>query len=100
MTVFEGGWIASGAIGDDRLPVVDWPSGLSLSRVEGPGEVQTPLTGRAARSLAIGDNVFLRHAKAGEVLEHFSALAAVTGSGGAANVAWWNTYRGEGWRFW
>ena len=95
VTVFEGGWIASGALGPDRLPVVDWPAGLSLSPTEGYGEVQTPLTGKAAAGLSLGDKVFFRHAKAGEVLEHFPAVAAVEDS----TLSWWNTYRGEGWRF-
>ncbi|MDO9494676.1 MAG: amino acid deaminase/aldolase, partial [Nocardioides sp.] len=38
--------------------------------LEGAGEVQTPLTGHPAGLLAIGDLVWFRHAKAGELFEH------------------------------
>ena len=95
-TVFQGGWIASGPAGADRLPVVDWPEGLTYSATEGPGEVQTPLHGRQADLLKLGDLVFFRPAKAGEPLEHFLSVTAV--ADGAA-VGEWETYRGMGWRF-
>lgn len=95
-TVFQGGWIASGPAGADRLPVVDWPEGLTYSSTEGPGEVQTPLHGRQADLLKLGDLVFFRPAKAGEPLEHFLSVTAV--ADGEA-VGEWETYRGMGWRF-
>ena len=38
---------------------------------EGAGEVQTPLLGAAADALRVGDRVYLRHAKAGELCERF-----------------------------
>ena len=45
--------------------------------MEGAGEVQTPVHGRAAASLSVGDNVYLRHAKAGELCERFETLHLV-----------------------
>jgi len=59
----------------------------------GAGEVQTPLLGRAADGLRIGDRVWLRHAKAGELCERFGELYLIDGDAIAATVP---TYRGEG----
>jgi D-serine deaminase-like pyridoxal phosphate-dependent protein len=92
-TVLGGGWIASGRPGRDRLPVPVWPRGLSLVPTEGAGEVQTPLAGPGAARLRVGDRVWFRHAKAGELCEHVDALHLVDDSGLAGTVA---TYRGEG----
>lgn len=91
-TVLGGGWIASGAAGKDRLPVPVWPRGLSLVPAEGAGEVQTPLTGDAAARLEIGDRVWFRHTKAGELCEHVDELALVD-NGSVAEI--FPTYRGE-----
>jgi D-serine deaminase-like pyridoxal phosphate-dependent protein len=91
VTVASGGWIASGAPGRSRMPVPVTP-GLRLLRTEGAGEVQTPLRGPGARSLRVGDRVWFRHAKAGELCEHVDTLLVV--DGGAARPA--PTYRGEG----
>jgi len=90
-TCHGGGYIASGAPGDDRLPGPWLPDGLHLTAGEAAGEVQTPLRGDVA--LDIGDPVFLRHAKAGELCEHFKALLLVSGNEIQDTVA---TYRGEG----
>lgn len=92
VTVLGGGWIASGPPGVDRQPVIAWPQGLGYVSAEGAGEVQTPLRGPAARDLAIGDRVWFRHAKAGELSEHTDAFQVVDG---AQVVAAWPTYRGE-----
>ena len=92
-TALGGGYPASGAAGRDRLPSPYLPAALRLTSTEGAGEVQTPLTGRAARSLRVGDRVFLRHAKAGELCERFPALHVVAGG---ALVDELPTYRGEG----
>lgn len=70
VTVHGGGLIASGPTGPDRAPVPWAPPGLSLTGMEGAGEVQTPLTGAPAASLRIGDLVWFRHAKSGELFEH------------------------------
>jgi D-serine deaminase-like pyridoxal phosphate-dependent protein len=93
VTVLGGGWVASGPSGRDRLPVPWLPSGLRLDGLEGAGEVQTPLRGSAADTLAVGDRVWFRHAKAGELCEHVNALHVVDGDALAGSV---ETYRGEG----
>ncbi len=92
-TMLGGGWIASGPPGTDRQPVIADPPGLEYVDVEGAGEVQTPLRGRAARRLRIGDQIWLRHAKAGEPAEHLEEFHCVTGDR-VTSVA--PTYRGEG----
>jgi D-serine deaminase-like pyridoxal phosphate-dependent protein len=91
-TVLGGGWVASGAPAADRLPVPTYPLGLSLTRLEGAGEAQTPLAGRGARELEVGDRVWFRHAKAGELCERVEELHLVQGDRVVATVA---TYRGE-----
>ncbi len=92
-TALGGGYPASGAAGRDRLPSPYLPAGLRLTSTEGAGEVQTPLTGRAARGLRVGDRVFLRHAKAGELCERFPSLHVVAGGELVDELP---TYRGEG----
>jgi len=93
VTLLGGGYHASGAAGKDRLPEPWLPRGLSLDPLEGAGEVQTPVSGGAARNLGIGDNVYLRHAKAGELCERFDSLHLVSGGAIVDEVP---TYRGEG----
>jgi D-serine deaminase-like pyridoxal phosphate-dependent protein len=92
-TVLGGGYPASGPAGRDRLPRPAFPPGLRLDPLEGAGEVQTPLLGRRARSLRVGDRVWMRHAKAGELCERFEVLHLVQGDQRVATVP---TYRGEG----
>lgn len=92
-TLLGGGWIASGPPGPDRLPRVVWPQGLTMLARETAGEVQTPLQGPAARDLAIGDRVWLRHTKAGELSEHLDAFALVENGTVVGSLP---TYRGEG----
>ena len=96
VTVGGGGWIASGPAGPDRLPVPTYPTGLRLLGAEGAGEVQTPLRGEAADGLALGDRVWFRHAKAGELAERVAAFHLVAGGEVEAVVP---TYRGEGMTF-
>ncbi|MFE4966036.1 amino acid deaminase/aldolase [Streptomyces sp. NPDC056660] len=96
VTVLGGGYPASGAAGPDRLPVPYLPQGLSYDPQEGPGEVQTPLLGSPADDLLIGDKVWFRHAKAGELCERFAELQLVEGDRVTAVVP---TYRGEGHTF-
>lgn len=93
-TVNSGGWIASGPPAADRVPVPVHPAGLSYSATEGAGEVQTPLHGPAASSLGVGDLVWFRHAKAGEMTEHVDDIIAVNPDGSHEH---WDTYRGQGW---
>ena len=96
VTVMGGGYVASGAPGRDRLPKPFLPRGLSYDREEGAGEVQTPLLGAAASSLRVGDRVYMRHAKAGELCERFNSLYLISGERIVDEVP---TYRGEGWAF-
>jgi D-serine deaminase-like pyridoxal phosphate-dependent protein len=91
-TALGGGYVASGAAGPDKLPLPHLPAGLKLDPQEGAGEVQTPLLGAAADQLSVGDVVFLRHAKAGELCERFEELHLVRGDRVVDVVP---TYRGE-----
>ncbi len=92
-TALGGGYLASGSADAARLPSPWLPAGLELDAEEGAGEVQTPLSGPPARDLQIGDRVFMRHAKAGELCERFDALHLVEGDEIVDVVP---TYRGEG----
>jgi D-serine deaminase-like pyridoxal phosphate-dependent protein len=92
-TALGGGYLASGSGDPARLPTPWLPEGLRLDPEEGAGEVQTPLLGQTAGQLSIGDRVYLRHAKAGELCERFDALHLVEG-GEIVDVV--PTYRGEG----
>jgi len=96
VTLLGGGYVASGPAGRDRLPEPYLPAGLTLDPLEGAGEVQTPVRGDAARRLRLGDNVYLRHAKAGELCERFESLHLISGGEIADEVP---TYRGEGHAF-
>lgn len=78
-TVHGGGLVASGATGADRSPIPWAPPGLHLTGLEGAGEVQTPLTGHPAALLDIGDLVWFRHAKSGELFEHVRDVHLVRG---------------------
>jgi D-serine deaminase-like pyridoxal phosphate-dependent protein len=93
VTVLGGGYPASGAAGADRSPVPYLPEGLRYDPQEGAGEVQTPLLGSAADDLLIGDRVWFRHAKAGELCERFAELQLIEGDRIVETVP---TYRGEG----
>jgi D-serine deaminase-like pyridoxal phosphate-dependent protein len=92
-TLLGGGWIASGPPTGDRMPQLAWPTGLTMVPREMAGEVQTPLRGAAAASLRVGDRVWLRHTKAGELSEHLDAFAIVDNGSIVETVP---TYRGEG----
>ncbi len=92
-TILGGGWVASGPPGLDKLPSVVHPRSLKYVGLEGAGEVQTPLRGRAAERLRVGDTVWVRHAKAGEVAEHVDTYAVVSEDSVVDIVP---TYRGSG----
>jgi D-serine deaminase-like pyridoxal phosphate-dependent protein len=92
-TTLGGGYLASGVGARDRMPVPYLPVGLRLDPREGAGEVQTPLRGSAADGLKLGDRVYCRHVKAGELCERFPRLFLVTGTTIRDEVP---TYRGEG----
>jgi D-serine deaminase-like pyridoxal phosphate-dependent protein len=91
-TLFSGGYIASGTGTKDRLPRPFLPSGLSLTGTEGAGEVQTPVRGAAADRLKVGDRVWMRHAKAGELAERVTEYHLVDSADSLTTVP---TYRGE-----
>jgi D-serine deaminase-like pyridoxal phosphate-dependent protein len=95
VTAFGGGYVASGEPGWSRVPS-PVRRGLSLVRTEAAGEVQTPLRGAAADRVRIGDRVWLRGAKAGELLERFDAVHLVRGNELVETVP---SYRGEGRNF-
>jgi D-serine deaminase-like pyridoxal phosphate-dependent protein len=92
-TALGGGYLASGAGDRSRLPTPYLPPGLRFDPMEGAGEVQTPLLGAAARSLRIGDRVYFRHTKAGELCERFASLYLVSGQEIVDELP---TYRGDG----
>lgn len=96
VTVAGGGFIASGPVGGDRLPVPWAPPGLHLTGLEGAGEAQTPLTGHPAATLRIGDLVWFRHAKSGELFEHTTTVHLLRGSAIVESVP---SYRGAGHSF-
>jgi D-serine deaminase-like pyridoxal phosphate-dependent protein len=89
-TVLGGGYLASGPADNLRLPTPYLPPGLKLDKNEGAGEVQTPLLGA---DLRVGDRVYFRHAKAGELCERFNTLLLVEGDRVVDEIP---TYRGEG----
>lgn len=95
VTAYSGGYVASGEPGWTRVPS---PVGraLSLIRSEAAGEVQTPLRGRAADGLSLGDRVWMRGAKAGELLERFDHVHLVQQGRLVETVP---SYRGEGQNF-
>jgi D-serine deaminase-like pyridoxal phosphate-dependent protein len=93
VTALGGGYLASGSGDRARLPRPVLPAGLRLDGREGAGEVQTPLLGAAADRLRVGDRVWLRHAKAGELCERFDALHLIEGDRVVETAP---TYRGEG----
>jgi D-serine deaminase-like pyridoxal phosphate-dependent protein len=92
-TILGGGWVASGPPAVDRLPQIVWPVGLELVPREMAGEVQSPVRGGAAGTLRVGDVVWLRHTKSGELSEHLNEFHLVDGG---AVVGTLPTYRGEG----
>lgn len=96
VTVLGGGYVASGIADQSRLPTPWFPRNLQLDSLEGAGEVQTPLTGPGATSLRIGDLVWFRHAKAGELAERFAELLLVADGELTERVP---TYRGQGMTF-
>lgn len=92
-TVLGGGWIASGPPVASRQPLPVWPAGLTTLPREGAGEVQTPLQGGAARALKVGDRVWFRHSKSGELAERVDRYHLVDGDRSVGEAP---TYRGEG----
>ncbi len=92
-TCLGGGYIASGAAGPEKLPAPYLPEGATLLPLEGAGEVQTPIRYTGPQALNLGDPIFFRHSKAGELCEHFQTLALLRDGRIVERVT---TYRGDG----
>jgi D-serine deaminase-like pyridoxal phosphate-dependent protein len=92
-TCLGGGFIASGEPGWDKVPRPYLPAGLKLVSTEGCGEVQTPLLVPESQSLEPGAPVLFRHAKAGELAEHFDEYLLVSDGEIVGRAP---TYRGLG----
>lgn len=95
-TCAGGGYIASGAAGKTKLPQPYLPRDAKLTAREAAGEVQTPVFYAGGEHLSLGDPIFMRHAKAGELCEHFSHLLLIANGKIVDTVP---TYRGEGCKF-
>ncbi|MES2593521.1 MAG: amino acid deaminase/aldolase [Bacteroidota bacterium] len=92
-TCYGGGYTASGSIEKNKSPKPYLPKGAKLIETEGAGEVQTPIVYKGPEKLKLGDPVFMRHAKAGELCERFNSLILVANGEIIGDV---KTYRGEG----
>ncbi len=88
-----GGYTASGVAGPDKQPRPYLPVGARLTSLEGAGEVQTPIRYEGPIALQLGDPIFMRHAKAGELCERFTHLLFVSNGSIVDEVT---TYRGDG----
>jgi D-serine deaminase-like pyridoxal phosphate-dependent protein len=93
VTCQGGGYVASGPPGWDKVPRPWLPKGLRLVKDEGCGEVQTPVRTPRGLDLKIGEPVLFRHAKAGELCEHFTEVLLFS-NGTLKSQA--KTYRGLG----
>lgn len=95
ITCQSGGFIASGASDADKAPVPFLPAGLKADKMEGFGEVQTPLLlpEEWRGKLSPGDPIFFRPAKAGEIAERFNDYLLIEGG---VIVGRAKTYRGMG----
>lgn len=94
VTCHGGGYVASGSVGEEKLPRPVYPPGLKFLPMEGAGEVQTPLLlPDDCPELAPGDPIFFQHAKAGELCERFKELYLIRDDAIVDKV---KTYRGEG----
>ncbi len=73
-TCAGGGYIASGEVGLVKQPKPYLPASIALIKNEGTGEVQTPFVNNSSFDLKIGDPIFFRHSKAGELFERFEKV--------------------------
>ncbi len=91
-TCLGGGYIASGSTGPEKQPAPYLPEGAQLLSLEGAGEVQTPIRYDGPLTLHVGDPIFMRHSKAGELCERFTHLYLVSDGRIVDRVT---TYRGD-----
>jgi D-serine deaminase-like pyridoxal phosphate-dependent protein len=87
-----GGYVASGPPDEASLPE-PWFPDVEFRDEEAAGEVQTPVLYDGPREIELGDPIFFRHAKAGELAEQFEQLHLVAGGEVTETVP---TYRGDG----
>jgi D-serine deaminase-like pyridoxal phosphate-dependent protein len=74
-TCHGGGYVASGAAGPEKLPRPWLPPTARLLPHEGAGEVQTPVhIPNPPAFLRLGEPLYFRHAKAGELCQRFPLL--------------------------
>lgn len=92
-TCLGGGYIASGSIEKSKQPTPYLPSNVKLYAFEGAGEVQTPVQYTGDIKLNLGDPIFFRYAKAGELCERFNEIVCFRDQ--TVNDRLF-TYRGEG----
>ncbi len=92
-TCKSGGFVASGDAGPDKWPVPFLPKGLKMIKNEGFGEVQTPVRIPENEEVTLGDPLFFRPAKAGEIAERFNEYILFRGNQIVGKVP---TYRGYG----
>jgi D-serine deaminase-like pyridoxal phosphate-dependent protein len=92
-TCLGGGYVASGGIGPEKQPQPYLPAGARLDSLEGAGEVQTPIHYKGTIPLDLGDPIFMRHSKAGELCERFTHLSLISNGAIVDEVT---TYRGDG----
>ncbi|MCX8112348.1 MAG: alanine racemase [Bacteroidia bacterium] len=79
-TCHGGGYIASGAVGKEKLPRPWLPPQAEFLPHEGAGEIQTPVRiANPPAFLDIGAPLYFRHAKAGELTQRFPLLYIIRG---------------------
>ncbi|MFN8370100.1 MAG: alanine racemase [Bacteriovoracaceae bacterium] len=91
LTCQSGGFIASGMTSRDKTPKPFMPEGVELIEAEGMGEVQSPIKISDNCKLKIGDMVFFRPAKSGEIAERFNEYLLIRNNKIEKKVL---TYRG------
>jgi D-serine deaminase-like pyridoxal phosphate-dependent protein len=93
VTCKSGGFIASGEISKDKMPLPFLPKDMKITQNEGFGEVQTPVIIPVGLNVKIGDALFFRPAKSGEIAEHFKDYHLIRDNKIVQKV---KTYRGHG----
>jgi D-serine deaminase-like pyridoxal phosphate-dependent protein len=96
ITCKSGGFVASGDAGADKWPIPFLPNGMKMIKNEGFGEVQTPVQIPTNIEVKLGDPLFFRPAKAGEIAERFAEYILIRNNKIVHRVP---TYRGLGYSF-
>ena len=92
-TALGGGYLASGPGNPAACPRPGSPTVCGSTTRRAPARCKRRCSAPAAGSLGVGDRVYLRHAKAGELCERFDTLYLVEGDAIVDEVP---TYRGDG----